>query len=391
MNIDIKIKDLKGIEDLSISLPLSPGLYAITGGNGSGKSTLMAALANLFYKDILKNYFKYPSLQASIEYKYGDIEEIWSFSRSDWSVKRGVSELRIDGFFEGSVIHGNRFKDTHYSTFKKIEQVEKTDLVQASPFIKDNFGYILHGYEDYYKQILQVDKYLAGTKYRFASSPYFVEGKRGLISQFELSSGENLILSLLNSLEIKIKKKFKQTTSLILIDEVELALHPSSILRLLNVLNKIAVEKNFAIYFSTHSIELIRTLQYENIFYLENEVGSVSVTNPCYPAYATRSLFYHDGFDYLILVEDILAKRIIERLINDERLYVSKLIHVLPLGGWSNVLSVQDEIQRSSMLGYKKKLFCILDGDIAPLVKEKHIDKGQYKGLKLNPIIPNRT
>lgn len=43
--------------------------------------------------------------------------------------------------------------------------------------------------------------------------------------------------------------------------------------------------------------------------------GSIVVTNPCYPAYATRNLYGDDGYgnDMVVLVEDDLAKLIIEK------------------------------------------------------------------------------
>ncbi|WP_241357078.1 hypothetical protein, partial [Escherichia coli] len=63
----------------------------------------------------------------------------------------------------------------------------------------------------------------------FDSVPYFMEYEDRRLSQFWLSSGENLLLSLLHFLNNKIfqqKRKGSKYISLILIDEVELALHP---------------------------------------------------------------------------------------------------------------------------------------------------------------------
>ena len=58
---------------------------------------------------------------------------------------------------------------------------------------------------------------------------------------------------------------------LILIDEIELALHPSAIMRLVDFLQKLATEYNLAIYFSSHSIELLRKIKPSNIFHLQKE------------------------------------------------------------------------------------------------------------------------
>jgi hypothetical protein len=54
----------------------------------------------------------------------------------------------------------------------------------------------------------------------------------------------------------------------------------------------------YAIYFSTHSIELIGGIKPDNIFFMERHAdGSVEILNPCYPAYATRILYDHSGYD----------------------------------------------------------------------------------------------
>lgn len=62
---------------------------------------------------------------------------------------------------------------------------------------------------------------------------------------------------------------------------------------------------------------------------------SLSINNPCYPAYATRNLYSDDGYgnDMVILVEDDLAKLIIERILIEKILLQNIRIKVLPTGG----------------------------------------------------------
>ena len=44
MELVMKIKNIKGINEFDFSFPLDKGIYAITGENGSGKSTLILML-----------------------------------------------------------------------------------------------------------------------------------------------------------------------------------------------------------------------------------------------------------------------------------------------------------------------------------------------------------
>lgn len=122
---------------------------------------------------------------------------------------------------------------------------------------------------------------------------------------------------------------------------------------------------NYAIYFSTHSIELIGGIKPDNIFFLERHADdTLEVLNPCYPAYATRILYDHAGYDFIFLVEDDLAKEIVNRLLRKNRLLSSKLVHVLPCGGYMNVIELAKEVVNSNLLGKDSKVSIVLDGDI---------------------------
>ena len=133
----------------------------------------------------------------------------------------------------------------------------------------------------------------------------------------------------------------------------------------MTLLTQVSDEYNYAIYFSTHSIELIRGIKPENIFYIERHSdNSLEVLNPCYPAYATKFLYDHSGYDRIILVEDDLAKEIIRRILKKESMMNNKLVHVLPCGGWNNVLDLADDVIRNNLLGKRASICIILDGDI---------------------------
>ena len=100
------------------------------------------------------------------------------------------------------------------------------------------------------------------------------------------------------------------------------------------------------------------------------------VNNPCYPSYAIRDLYMHDGFDYVILVEDNLARLLVRHCIDKEKLSRSKLINIIPVGGWRNVLNLQNELFQSSSFGVGTKIFCVLDGDI----KNDAVKSEKYQG-----------
>lgn len=362
MKLKIHIHKLKSIDDLSIELPVNKGLYAITGQNGSGKSTIAGCAAAAFYNLYMNEYFGKSEQDSYVEFEYNNAHKKWFKNKHGrWIKQNDHGFIGVNGFFEGSLIFGNRFKDTSFEKVKKLEKLSTDSLDVADEFLRKNLGTILQGNPDFYEKLFSLTDYDA-----FKGTIFFYEKNGKRVSQFHMSTGENLLLSILNSLNIRIKDRTSlETPCLMLLDEIELALHPSSLRRLVDFLKCISQENNFAIYFSTHSLELIGSVQPSNIFYIQRyEDDTMSVVNPCYPAYATRMLFMQNGYDNIFLVEDDLAKAFVDHLIFRNELRTSKLIYTMPVGGWTNVLEMANESIRFSVFGNKTSVSAILDADI---------------------------
>lgn len=378
MNLEVTIHHIKCIDDFSISLPIEKGLYAITGQNGSGKSTITACASSVFFNLPMKQYFGKTDDDAYIEFKLGDSSRAWKQVNGAWMRSSEGPIMNIKGFFEGSLIYGNRFKDMTYDNINALESIKQEKLIEASEFIRKNLGLILQGDETYYEKLWMVSNHYD----KFKGNIFFYEKNGKRISQFHMSTGENLLVSILNSLYIRNNDRASLTKPcLLFLDEIELALHPSSLKRLLQFLEDMAVEYNYAIYFSTHSIELVGNIKPSNIFYVERHAdNAIEVINPCYPAYATRILYDHSGYDKVILVEDDLAKAIVDKVLRDNHLMNSKLVHVLPCGGYTNVIDLANDVVRFNLLGRKASVSIILDGD----VKERSQNYMNKRGIKNN-------
>lgn len=380
--LKISIENVKNIKKFTLEIPVEQGLHVIAGSNGIGKSSIMAMLAVPFMPSVLDKIFSNSSAASRISYDYQGAQDVWARENDKWCrVSGGPKQVRLDGFIEGSVIHGTRFTDK--KVLEISEKVTLEHLVDADEFINGNFSYILHG-KKHYPAIKKVKNRTLAEKLGFDSVPYFIEYEDRLLSQFWLSSGENLLLSLLHFLNNKIfqqKKKGSRYVSLILIDEVELALHPIAISRLVKMLNGISVDYNLSIYFSSHSTELLRAIRPDNIYFLQSLPNkSIEVINPCYPAYATRFLYNQDGYDLLVLPEDDLAKFVIDKIFQKEKLYEGKLYHILPCGDWRNTIRLHKEILDANLASHSTRVISILDGDIEDeFNKEKAKDKGLDK------------
>lgn len=275
--------NIKSIKDFTFDIPTSKGLYALTGENGSGKSTLISCISQMFYNETYQ-LFGQPDSEAEINFEYKNkTKQITSFDKQ-WN--RPVGILGIKGFFEGSLVYGFRFKDTDIKDLKKLSYVPLDLLNNASNFIRENFCLILHDDKNYYEKLYLL-KQSEAKKYGFRRPPFYCSRNGKLVNQLYMSTGENLLLTILYSIELRLNKKkstIDNSPDFILFDEIELALHSAALRRLVFFLNKLADENNFVVFFSTHSIELIRSINPKNIFYLQRFLDNTLRTiNPCYP------------------------------------------------------------------------------------------------------------
>ncbi len=188
-----------------------------------------------------------------------------------------------------------------------------------------------------------------------------------------------MLISLIDFINSLIIKSGRFDKFLFLIDEVELALHPSAIDRLVVFLNDLLKKstQELVIYFSTHSAELLHRINARNIYLIENYDGNIIMTNPCYPNYAIRSLYVPNGFDYVLLVEDELSKALVDKVIRENNLAKSKLCCVLPAGGCTQMLKLHRDMITYNTLGVGKHIVSIYDGD----VKDEIAQKEEYRTL----------
>lgn len=373
----MKIHNIKSIRDFTFEIPTEKGLYAITGENASGKSTVISCAATAFYNPILYSYFGQPYDCSAIEFNYKGKNRRVTSSGNQWFTPH--EKLGISGFFEGSLVFGNRFKDVDFRLLKKLSKVPKENLTKASNFIKETLGMILHDNNSYYKNLyILEDKHL--DTYGLLRPIFYFETNGALINQLNMSTGENLLLTILYSIELRLNKEiYGAEPAFILLDEIELALHSSALRRLVFFLRNLAEQNNFVVLFSTHSIELIRSIAPENIYYLQRHIdNSIELINPCYPVYATRNLEASNyGHDYVIMVEDDLAKQIVDKILKQKALLGNKRVLVIAAGGWMQVLRFAYDTIRSNLMLKTTKVVIVLDRDIKTDVpkylKDHHI------------------
>lgn len=366
-NLTVSIKNIRNIKQADITLPFDNGIYALVGANGSGKSTLMECMSFLLSKKKSKFLFG-SNTESSISFVAENNPSFqWTFDKDGQGIEPADRTI-YRGLYEGSLFYGTRFEDSRVID-KKIsaDPLFYTNITDADDYVKEKLSFILHGDTDHYKTLKRIKNRATANEMGLNNLPYFIESETTLISQYRMSSGECLLISLLHFLYNSIERRSMPVDqkALVLIDELELALHPVAVHRLLMFLGDLIKEHdNLVVFISTHSAEIIRTLHPSQLFKVDTTDGNLTIENNCYPSYLIRDLYTTVAPDFLLLVEDTLAQKLVENVLRKENLRMSKMIHCVPVGGWRNVLDLQKELTQKHVLGISTKIISILDGDV---------------------------
>jgi hypothetical protein len=206
-------------------------------------------------------------------------------------------------------------------------------------------------------------------------------------SEKNFSLGEICVLKLLRQLDTCPHQ------SLVLIDELELALHPRAQIGLFRYLERIAKEKTLTVIFSTHSANLIKSVDRNNFFFIEKVSGKTKLIHGCYPTYALGHLALREERtpDGVIYVEDEQAQFIVEALLKSllktELASKSKpTLVVAPIGAFSSVIAFLG--RSKSLLPDNVNQVALLDKDVydeyvVPLTKARnHSEMAKVQAVK---------
>lgn len=378
--LSVKIRNLKAISELEMSLDIKPGLICFVGSNGAGKSTVLNVLSQLINKaNIGRLFFDEKREEASVEITFGGESCTWHQNNGRWTKSGDFSGVK--GFHESGIVYGSRFSNSSLNNIHKYCEHyagESDTYVDAPDFVYKNLGKILKGNEIYYRGLKTITKADLSRKAKElpkdsenylirSEKPFLLRKDSGFITQYKMSSGEYLLLKILDYIYYRITyasdKEGNKEPFLVIIDEVEIALHPSAQKRLIQFCNKVSKEHNICIIFSSHSREIISSLNPNQIHLLESHLGKIGITTPCYPHYAIRGIYESSGYDYVVCVEDSLAKKIVSETIKKKGLSNNKLVNVSALGGWREVLNFTHEFKVNGLFN-NTKMVIVLDGDV---------------------------
>lgn len=363
----IVINRLRHINSLEFDIP-GTGVWLLTGTNGTGKSSVLGCLRRIGYKNAFPVHFpasrKSDRLDsnegASINYKTSDGEVTYTYATERWTPTPKSASKFLEGL---------GYPETIYVA-ADADRIEP----RKEDFSPNRVRPAQQGIIDAANKIFGTQKFNAlktinvrtgiGSQAFVVELPVHGRQTKRYYSEKNLSLGELCILKLLRKLSSC------KRGALILIDEIELALHPTAQAELLEHLKKIATEKSLTVVVSTHSATLIKQASRGSILHLQSDDnGHVICARNCFPSYVLGALAYQEesASDVLIYVEDEAARTILEQFVRRfltnaiPQQHLTPSVTVIAVGGFVEVLRFY--VRQRPMLPSITRSYVMLDAD----------------------------
>lgn len=302
-------------------------ITAICGENGSGKSTILQAAASAYSSPIGKKWFA------------SDF-----FPDTTWDTLKGVEisySIREGGDIIPSSVRkltdrwrGNPERRTRHMTYIDLSRIQPVGTrVGYARLAKNTWKEVgaSHFEEARTTRLSQI----MGRKYESAkmaltdgddSRTVPVLSINGTpMSGYHQGTGECTIAELLNS-DI-------QPNSLLIIDEIETALHPRAQRRLMSDLAALCRDKGVQVILSTHSPYILSELPPDGRAYIMQNEGTREVIHGVSPSFAMAKMDDEHHPECDVFVEDIWAGSMVREIIIATKPELISRIQIVPYGG----------------------------------------------------------
>lgn len=368
--LQVTLDAIQHVAHLRLDVDLSKsGLMCLVGRNGAGKTTLVRALRNLSNSDtFIRTATPYAFSQKSrIVYDLDGERATFTYNSALRSLDcrdKISKELRELVDAELPMPYGSRF-----NYFKSASDADQ-DIRKAIALTT------YHSPEEliaFLNAVYETDRYLAMAEVRVRGKSYYalVMDDGTYIREDYLSSGEHFLINLYRTI--------KGSSKLLVIDEIDLSLDAAAQANLPGWLREFCGKYDRKILFTTHSLALMRQLEVDELFYMEEKDGNASITPASFSQSMLR-LFGFTGCDRYILTEDKTLVAFMEHLIRRYCPDTLLTVKVIFIGGASQVAALIDGKDVEQLFASQEKVVGILDADQR---NEKFSD---HPGIRMIPL-----
>lgn len=366
----VTLTNVKGIASLEFEVP-APGVWIISGLNGSGKTSLFASLYRLGYQNAFQRYFRAGSENSRVD-RYTNSTIEYELNGEVVTYRYGGQRWRASPRRNAELLYTSPYPSVLYieANAERIEPFpNEITTRRVRPCADDLREFLAEALGDAKWQTLSYVSTARGSgNLRAHLVPYVELGRTLYYSEKSFSLGELCVLKL------AIKMISAPNGSLVLIDEVEMALHPQAQIRLFRKIHEIAQAKGLTVLFSTHSSTLIKNCERSRLIHLSQSALKIDVQYAPYPAQVLGEIAFDEELatDFIFFVEDREAKLLLEQMavkymvvggISPEK---QPRYKVVPVGGYPQVLDLLSSTSRLFPPFVKK--YALLDQDVRPVI-----------------------
>lgn len=308
MTAVLEIRNLRNITRLRFEIPDS-GVWLLTAGNGAGKTTLLACLRRIGQSNAFPIHF--PSSlrserldnhsEGTVTYEIEGETVEYAYRGERWTPRPRSNSHLFDKLGYPSVMYVGATADR---ITPRPEDFDTRNIRAANLAIIDAANAIFD--TDKFTRLRTINLT------RGAGNDAFVLAlgapPHTYHSEKHFSLGELCVLKLLRLLwEV-------QDASMIIVDELEMALHPRAQVNLLRYLQDQAAEKALTVIFSTHSVTLLKSIDRRRIIYLDKQDDrEIEAVVGCFPTYAIGNIASDEESlpDVMLYVEDLFAREMV--------------------------------------------------------------------------------
>ena len=382
LNIKFNEVGLRGVKDTTIEFNYP--ITAIAGANGIGKTTILQLIACLYHNDDTshkpyrfsnskkaKPYYTFGEFfvpfrgeksgeGASVEYSYETGGKKRNLKKShtlvkkkQWNAYNRRPKRTTDFYGVSRVIPANEFATFRNTFTSSAIAFQKGSLsAESTEMIKN----ILN------KPLSSVDVNSSDKIVNFKLNSINLES--GLsYSNFNMGAGEEVIISIIS------RMAELPDYSIVLIEELELGLHPKAQKLLIEKLFLIVLKKKLQLIFTTHSPFLFDAVPPEGRILLRKPSDKLEVIYKPSSSLAFSELTGETPKELTVYVEDKVAKLMLETLLDSA---TRKRVYIVDVGSRENVVRMVGAHYRNQKLG---KAVGVPDGDLTEALLEKYYKK----------------
>lgn len=396
--LELKLNVFRHIRDLTLEFkhPIS----VISGTNRSGKTTALMAVACSHYNFQRPNVnngtlervtwskvvrFTSQDVQGSswtyqVRYRIGTQIHTNAGSKNaasnKWSgvaKKSGQIGRPAAGLPNGGrtviLIDLNRINPSRHlspSYFWKVRRLTGSPFAEQAK-VNQYLSYIL---EDNYN-VEQIAPAADSTIFKFSTASHY--------TSYNTASGEDVLVSMLSQI------LHAPNNSLVLIDEIEVGLHPKIQRRLMDVLYFISKDEHKQFIITSHAYAIIDSVPTESRLFIDSSNGAFRCLSGL-TTYETLTRMDCEAFPVAtVYVEDGESKAIINRAISEITTInpgFNRLIKVIEIGSADKTYQFFKTRQEVRLLETNTSYpACVLDGDMKSIMDNGHLKYPPQEGL----------